>query len=131
MNEVLTVYRKFAEFQGRSGRREYWIYFLFYVVACAVLAIIDNMIFGGADRFQGGAGWSSAGFQPLTSIFGVVSLVPGIAVTVRRLHDTGKSGWWALVGLIPLIGWIWLLVLCAAKGEPGANAYGHSLEAGV
>lgn len=125
MNEVITVYRRYVQFEGRSGRREYWIYFLFYVVACAVLAIIDNMIFGASRSITSGAGWSmSGGFQPLTSIFAVVSLVPGIAVTVRRLHDTGKSGWWALVGLIPLIGWIWVLFLCAAKSEPGANAYG-------
>lgn len=125
MNEVLSVYRRYAQFEGRSGRREYWIYLLFYLVACAVLSIIDNMIFGASRSITGGPGWSvSGGFQPLTSIFSVISLVPGIAVTVRRLHDTGKSGWWALVGLIPLIGWIWVLVLCAAKGEPGANVHG-------
>lgn len=125
MNEVMNVYRRYAQFEGRAGRREYWYFFMFYLIACAVLAIVDNLMFGGNQMISGGAGWSMEnGFQPLTSIFGIVSLVPFLAVTVRRLHDTGKSGWWILVGLIPLIGWIWLIVLCAAKGDAGSNAYG-------
>ena len=126
MNHVMTVYRRYAQFEGRSGRREFWLFLLFYVVVCAVLSVVDNMMFGGSRSVTSGAGWSmTGGFQPLTSIFAIVSLVPSIAVTVRRLHDTGKSGWWALVGLIPIIGWIWVLFLCAAKGEPGANAHGQ------
>lgn len=130
MNEILTVYRRYVQFEGRSGRREYWIYLLFYLISCAVLSIVDNMMFGASRAITSGPGWSmDGGFQPLTSIFAVISLVPGIAVTVRRLHDTGKSGWWALVGLIPLIGWIWVLVLCAARGEPGPNSHGEPVTA--
>lgn len=126
MNEILTVYRRYAQFEGRSARREYWTYFLFYLIACGVLSIIDNMMFGGPGGVSGGPGWSmTSGFQPLTSIFALVSLVPTIAVTVRRLHDTGKSGWWATIGLIPLIGWIWLLFLCAAPGASEPNTYGE------
>ena len=71
----------------------------------------------------------NGGFQPLTSIFALISLIPSIAVSVRRMHDIGKSGWWVLVGLIPLIGWIWLLFLAAGKGEPGANTYGEPTDA--
>ena len=127
MNDILTVYRQYAEFQGRAGRREFWFFVLFYAVTCAVLSVIDNMIFGASPTVTAGAGWSmTGGFQPLTSIFAIVSLVPIIAVTVRRLHDTGKSGWWAMVGLIPLIGWIWVLILCAAAGEVRANAFGDA-----
>ena len=130
MKEVLAVYRRYARFEGRSGRGEYWTYLLFYLIVCAVLSIVDNMMFGGSDSITSGPGWSmGGGFQPLTSIFAVISFVPGVAVTVRRLHGTGKSGWWALVGLIPLIGWIWVLVLCAAKGDPGPNPHGDAVEA--
>jgi len=125
MNEVLNVYRRYALFDGRAGRREFWSYFVFYLVACAVLSILDNMLFG-VSSIGGGAGWSmSGGFQPLTSIFAVVSLVPGVGVSIRRMHDIGKSGWWVLVSLIPLIGWIWLLVLAAGQGDAEANAYGE------
>lgn len=131
MNEVIGVYRRYALFEGRAGRREYWTFLLFYLIACAVLAIVDNMLFGASSAVTGGPGWSTGGgFQPLTSIFSVISLVPGLAVTVRRLHDTGKSGWWILVGLIPLIGWIWLLILCAARGEAAANAHGEPSDPG-
>lgn len=128
MNDILNVYRRYVEFQGRAGRREYWIFFVFYLVTAGVLSILDNMFFGGPGGVAGGPGWSVAdGFQPLTSIFALISLVPMVAVTIRRLHDTGKSGWWATVGLIPLIGWVWALFLCAAKGEEGANAYGEAV----
>lgn len=129
MNDVLTVYRRYAQFDGRAGRREYWTFILFYLITCGVLSILDNMMFAGSG-IQSGPGWSmTGGFQPMTSIFVLLSLIPSIAVSVRRMHDVGKSGWWVLVGLIPLIGWIWLLFLAAGKGEPDANAYGAPTDA--
>jgi len=126
MNKVRDVYRKYVQFEGRSDRKEFWYFLLFYVIASAILQIIDRIVFGGPQIIDSGRHWvASYDFQPLTAIFGLISLVPLIAVTVRRLHDTGKSGWWALVGLIPLIGWIWILVLCAARGDPAPNAHGE------
>ncbi|MBN8553649.1 MAG: DUF805 domain-containing protein [Caulobacterales bacterium] len=125
MNEVLNAYRGYAQFDGRAGRREFWSFFVFFVVVGAVLSIVDNIFFGGSS-ISSGPGWSvTDGFQPLTSIFGIVSLVPGVAVSIRRMHDIGKSGWWVLVGLIPLIGWIWLLILAAGQGDAEPNAHGE------
>ena len=60
----------------------------------------------------------------LSGIYGLAVLIPGLAVAVRRLHDTGRSGWWLLIGLVPLIGAIVLIVFMATDGEPGDNAYG-------
>jgi uncharacterized membrane protein YhaH (DUF805 family) len=60
----------------------------------------------------------------LGGIYGLAVLIPGLAVAVRRLHDTGRSGWWLLIGLVPLIGAIVLIVFMATDGEPGDNAYG-------
>jgi len=125
VNQIITAYLRYAQFTGRSGRLEFWYFTLFVLIVSGILAILDNAMFGGSS-IVGGAGWSmSSGFQPLTSIFGLVSLVPSIAVSVRRMHDLGKSGWWVAVALIPLIGWIWLLILAASPGQPEANAHGE------
>lgn len=125
MNEIMAVYSRYAQFTGRADRREFWTFTIFYLIACGVLSILDNMMFG-TSSISGGAGWSgTGGFQPLTSIFSLISLVPCIAVSVRRMHDIGKSGWWVLINLIPLIGWIWFLILAAGPGDPEANAYGE------
>jgi|APTNR8051073442_1049403.scaffolds.fasta_scaffold62022_2 uncharacterized membrane protein YhaH (DUF805 family) len=126
MNEVINAYRRYGEFTGRAGRREYWSFFIFFVIAAGVLSILDNMMFG-TSRITDGPGWSPIdGFQPLTSIFSLISLVPCIAVSVRRMHDIGKSGWWVLINLILLIGWIWFLILAAGPGDAEANAYGEA-----
>jgi uncharacterized membrane protein YhaH (DUF805 family) len=125
MSQIVNVYLRYAQFTGRAGRPEFWYFALFYLVVAGVLAILDNALFGGSS-IVGGAGWSMAsGFQPLTSIFALVSLVPSLAVSVRRMHDLGKSGWWVTVVLIPFIGWIWLLILAAGAGETEANAFGE------
>jgi uncharacterized membrane protein YhaH (DUF805 family) len=105
---VRTCFSRYAEFTGRAGRPEYWWFFLSYVIAYIVVAII-----GGALH----ASW-------LAWIVLLVYLVPSIAAAVRRLHDTGRSGWWYLIGLIPFVGFIILLVLLAGEGQPGPNEYG-------
>jgi len=81
-----------------------------------VASILDNVLFGAA---VGGLG-------PLYGLYSLAVLIPSLAVTVRRLHDVGKSGWFILVGLIPLIGSIWLLVLFCTDSKPGENQYGPS-----
>jgi len=129
MDQVMKVYRNYVGFTGRADRKEFWYFILFYVIVSAVLQILDRVAFGGPQIIDSGRHWvASHDFQPLTAIFAVISLCPSIAVTMRRLHDTGKSGWWVLIGLIPLIGWIWLLVLCAAKGDPSPNGHGEPPE---
>lgn len=105
----LEVLKKYAVFSGRARRKEYWTFLLFNIIIGLVL---------------GGIAWLAGGPDVLGSIYSLVVLIPGIAVSVRRLHDTDRSGWWLLIGLIPLIGAIVLLVLMAQDSQPGANQYG-------
>lgn len=113
MQDFLNAYRQYAQFEGRTGRKGFWYFILFYVVACGVLAIADTVIFG------------AGGLQPLSGIFGLISLVPSIAIAVRRLHDTNRSGWFVLIGLIPLVGIILLIIWYCQKSDEAANKFGE------
>ncbi len=115
------VKENYANFQGRARRQEYWMFLLFNIIFLIVAMVLDN-VFGLA--FEG------IGYGPLYVVYSLAVLVPGLAVAVRRLHDIGKSGWMILVGLIPLIGFIWLLVLYVTEGEKGDNQYGPDPKAG-
>jgi uncharacterized membrane protein YhaH (DUF805 family) len=115
MNWYLDVYKKYADFTGRARRSEYWYFFLFYTIAYIVLSIIDASI--GTYSVQ-----SSIGL--LGGLYMLASLIPSVAVGIRRLHDTGRSGWWLLIGLIPLIGAIVIIVFFVQDSAPGANQYG-------
>jgi uncharacterized membrane protein YhaH (DUF805 family) len=111
---VMAVLKKYAIFDGRSIRSEYWYWVLFSLLASIVLSIIDSIIFGTSANSNSG---------PLEIIFSLATIIPGIAVTVRRLHDVNKSGWWILivftiVGIIPLIYWY------CQPGTSGKNTYG-------
>lgn len=116
LNYMLMPFRKYAQFQGRSRRAEYWWFTLFVVIVSVVLTLIDSALFGGE---MGGLGI-------LSGIFSLATIVPSLAVGVRRLHDTDRSGWWILIGLIPLIGAIVLLVFYVQDGTPGTNKFGPS-----
>lgn len=115
MNWFIGALQKYADFSGRARRKEFWMFFLFYIIFAVVLTIIDGLI-----------GWGFAGgtIGILYTLFSLGILLPYLAVTVRRLHDIGKSGWWYFIGLIPIIGGIWLIVLLATDGMPGENQYG-------
>ena len=102
-------FQNFATFDGRSSRAAYWWWFLFGVIVSIVANIIDYGIL------------DASVVSPLT---GLVLLLPNLAYGVRRLHDTGRSGWWILIGLIPIIGWIVLLIFLLTQGDPGDNEYG-------
>ncbi|SLN72604.1 Inner membrane protein YhaI [Roseivivax jejudonensis] len=97
-------FRRYLDFQGRSNRGEFW----YWILDNLVLSIIAYAI--GGDTLQ--------------SLWGLATLIPGIALAVRRLHDIGKSGWWVLLWLIPVIGWIILIYWYAQRPEAGPNAYG-------
>jgi uncharacterized membrane protein YhaH (DUF805 family) len=107
--------RKYAVFGGRSRRKEYWFFVLFVVVISTVLTSVDGLI-GAYDR--------STGVGLLSAIFSLAILIPSISVSVRRLHDIDRTGWWVLIGLVPLIGWIVLLVFHVQDSTPGTNRYG-------
>ena len=113
MNWYLEVLKKYAVFQGRAGRKEYWYFILFYILTYIVLAIIDGM-----------TGTFSDGIGLLSGLYSLATLIPSLAVAVRRLHDTNRSGWWLLISLVPIIGAIVLLVFMVQESQPGNNQYG-------
>ena len=118
MNWFLDVVKNhYADFSGRARRSEYWYFVLFYVLIDFGLAIVDRIT---------GLHAGASGVGVLVGIFVLAMLIPSIAVAVRRLHDTDRSGWWLLIALIPLIGAIVLLVFYVQEGSAGDNQYGPS-----
>jgi uncharacterized membrane protein YhaH (DUF805 family) len=116
MNWYLKVLKNYAVFSGRARRTEYWMFVLIHVAVLIAASVLDNIL---------GTTIDDIGFAGLFYVlYGLIALIPLLAVSVRRLHDVGKSGWFLLVGLIPIIGSIWLLVLACKEGEPGPNVYG-------
>ncbi|QNE76185.1 DUF805 domain-containing protein [Streptomyces finlayi] len=110
MNWYLDVLKNYAGFSGRARRKEYWMFVLFNCLAALVLVGIGFVI----------------ETQIPYIIYILAVLVPALAVMVRRLHDTGRSGWWMLISFVPLVGGIMLLVFLASDGKPEANAYGEN-----
>ena len=115
MNWFLAALKKYATFSGRAQRSEYWYFVLFYFVIFIGLAIVDG-ITGSFDE--------EAGMGLLGSLFVIAMLIPSLAVGVRRLHDTNRSGWWLLVSIIPVIGLIVLVVFTIQDSQPGQNQFG-------
>jgi len=119
MSWYLEVLKKYAVFSGRARRKEYWMFFLINLLISAVLIAIDSLI----------GTFSQTGFGLLQGLYSLAVLIPSIAVTVRRLHDTGRTGWWILIGLIPVIGGIVLLIFMLLDSQPGVNQYGPNPKA--
>ncbi|WP_405486940.1 DUF805 domain-containing protein [Streptomyces sp. NBC_00096] len=114
MHYYTDVLKKYVDFSGRARRQEYWMFFLFNLAALIIVAIVDNVI----------------GTYPLLyGIYALAVFLPGLGLGVRRLHDTGKSGWWLLIAFVPLVGGIWLIVLMATEGHANPNQYGPSPKA--
>ncbi len=109
---IKTCFQNYATFRGRAGRPEFWYFVLFILVVNLLFGFIDGIVFG--DRIYLG---------PFATIFDLATLLPLLAVGARRLHDIGKSGWWLLLGLIPLVGAIVLIWWCIQKGEVGENKW--------
>lgn len=117
MNWYLKVLMQYANFKGRARRKEYWMFFLFHVIFGIVLMTLDQVI---------GINFGESSYGPLYLIYTLAVFIPTIAAMVRRLHDTGKTGWMGLVILIPLIGIIWWIILMVKDSNPGANQYGEN-----
>ena len=115
MNWYLKVLRNYAVFRGRARRKEFWYSFLFTSVVLFLLSMVDQLR-GTFDR--------EAGIGLLGMVFLLVTFVPLMAVTVRRLHDTNRSGWWVLIGCLPFVGQITILIVLALDSTPGQNRYG-------
>ncbi len=122
---IRSFWSRFADFKGRSRRSEYWYVQLFLVVTNLAVAGIDLALMDGdLDRFIANGG---GGIVGLIWIF--ATIVPALAVLIRRLHDTGRTGWWALVGLVPFVGAIVLLVFTVSDSSNEENKYGTSPKA--
>jgi uncharacterized membrane protein YhaH (DUF805 family) len=123
MNWYLEVWRKGLDIHGRASRTEYWMFTLFNFIFVCCAAIMDNVV---GTTF----GYLPYGFIYL--VYMVAVLIPSFTVTIRRLHDVGKSGWMLLLLLIPFIGAVWIFVLTILDSEPGNNRFGpNSKEEGI
>jgi uncharacterized membrane protein YhaH (DUF805 family) len=105
----VVVLQRYAQFVGRAGRPEFWWFELSSFIIITVLSTLA---------------YASVVFSVIGGFYALAVLTPGIAVAVRRLHDTGRSGWWLLLMLVPLVGFIVLLVFFVSEGTPGTNQYG-------
>ncbi|MBP1225833.1 DUF805 domain-containing protein [Flavobacterium sp. 1355] len=114
------VFENYANFKGRARRSEYWYFALangLISILLVVIGVIIGSVFG--DALTGGI----IGYV-LFGLYALATLLPGLGVVVRRLHDVGKSGWFYLVAFIPFIGGIWILILFCTEGNRGPNQYG-------
>jgi uncharacterized membrane protein YhaH (DUF805 family) len=102
---VQTCLRKYADFSGRASRPEYWWFVLFVFGVGLLLHFVSHLLAG---------------------LFHLGMLIPGLAAASRRLHDTNRSGWWQLIGIVPVLGWIVLIVFLAQEGQPGSNEHGEA-----
>lgn len=110
MNWYLDCWKKYATFAGRARRKEYWMFVLWNTVTGIAVAVLDAIV---------------EGCGALVTLFSLAALLPSWAVSVRRLHDTDRCGWWFLIAFVPVVGGIWFLILMALEGTNGANRYGE------
>lgn len=115
MHWWITAMKKYATFSGRARRKEYWMFALFSFIFAIVALVCDSIL---------GTESEDMGFGLIYGLFCLSIIVPSWAVTVRRLHDVGKSGWWVFISFIPFIGGIWLFVLTLTDSQTGENRYG-------
>ncbi|MER5964698.1 DUF805 domain-containing protein [Streptomyces sp. NPDC002057] len=108
MNWYIDVIKKYAVFSGRARRKEFWMFELFNIIIAIVLAVIGVAL----------------DFSLLSTLYSLAIFLPSLGVTIRRLHDTNRSGWWVLIGLIPLVGAIILIVFAATEGDQHENEHG-------
>ena len=103
--------RAYATFRGRAGRAEFWWFAAFVLAGTLVLSLVDRAVFGPRVDF-------------LSALFSLATLIPLIAVSVRRLHDIDRSGWWVLLHLVPLIGLIVMIYFYLLRGDGSRNRFG-------
>ena len=121
MTWYLIVLKKYAVFEGRARRKEYWMFVLFNIIFSIAAMVLDGLV--------GAATGTSLPIFYLAYCLAII--LPALGVSVRRLHDAGKSGWFLLVSLIPLIGGIWLLIVLCSESQAAENEYGPSPKAGL
>ncbi len=115
MNWYISVLKQYAVFSGRAHRTEYWMFVLCNVIVMLLLGMVDELI--GGDN------------ELISSIYSLAVLLPSLAVAARRLHDTDRSAWWLLLGLIPIIGTLVLIYFMVCNGQQGPNRFGDDPKA--
>lgn len=126
MSWYIKVLKQYVDFTGRARRKEFWMFALFSTIVSILLAVVDVALGTGSVTTTGSPGEVSAAVSVglLGGIYGLAVLLPSLAVSVRRLHDTDRSGWWLLIGLIPFVGGIVLLVFFVLEGNRSHNRFG-------
>jgi uncharacterized membrane protein YhaH (DUF805 family) len=119
IDAISAGFRNYVNFSSRASRSEYWYWVLFTVLLAIAAALVDLSIA------------AASGFSPIGTIVSLGTFLPSLAVAVRRLHDIDRSGWWILIGLIPLVGIIILIVWFCQRGTVGANRFGPDPLEGV
>lgn len=114
MDWYLKVLKNYFGFSGRARRKEFWMFCLINIIIGIVLTVAETV-----------AGFSrSAGYGPVSALYSLAVFIPSLAVSFRRLHDTGRSGAWIFINLIPVLGWLVYLFFLVQDSKPGDNAYG-------
>ena len=109
---IRSGFQNYVNFSSRAARSEYWYWVLFAILMSIVSGVIDRVLFPHAN------------VSPINTLVGLALILPGLAVTIRRLHDLDRRGWWIFLPLIPLIGMIWLIVWLCTRGTIGPNRFG-------
>jgi uncharacterized membrane protein YhaH (DUF805 family) len=111
---IKTGFQKYIGFSGRAARSEYWYWVLFVILVQIVAWLIDMTLFG----------FNTTGVNPIGALASLALFLPGLAVSIRRLHDIDRVGWWVLLALIPIVGAIVLIYWACLRGTVGANRFG-------
>ncbi|MGX1099425.1 DUF805 domain-containing protein [Amorphus sp. MBR-141] len=115
IDSYLGVMRNYVTFSGRIARADYWWYVLAYFILLLIGGVVDGVL---------GFGWDEGEAGPVAGLISLVHILPSLAAGFRRLHDIGRTAWWYLIVLIPLVGMIVLLVFHVQRGDRGPNVYG-------
>ena len=124
INNYVGVLKKYAQFEGRARRKEFWQFFLVNFIIGLVLLALDNALGLAPEKPEGTTGFYVSGGL-LSVLYGLATLIPNLAVGARRLHDTNRSGWWQLIALVPCVGIIVLIVFWATEGQRNPNQHGQ------
>lgn len=112
MNYYIDAFKKYADFNGRATRKEYWMFVLFNIIISIAISFIGGIIF------------SKTISSILSTVYVLAVVIPSLAVMVRRLHDTNHSGWWFFINLIPIVGFIIIFIFTVSDSQPVSNQYG-------
>lgn len=121
MKYYIDAFRNYFVFYGRTSRKAYWMFILFNILIAWLVMLIDTGT-GMPALFE--YGFMRYGNGPLYSFYNLLLFIPSLAIACRRLHDTGRSAWWFFILCIPVIGWIWILILLLQEGDVNDNMYG-------